>query len=82
MAVALTIVVVLMVLAAAAMAAALVVRGRHHVGPATPTADPGPHTDLFNGGWHGPNASGGFPAVPAQRTGDHDAADRTHHRDS
>jgi hypothetical protein len=82
MAVALTIVVVLVVLAATAMAAVLVVvRGRQHVEPALPPADQGPGIDQLDGGWHGPNASGGFPAVPTQRTGEHDAAERTHHRD-
>ena len=38
--------------------------------PAQPDVDPP------RGGWHGPSCSGGFPAVnpavPTQRTGDHD----------
>jgi hypothetical protein len=44
-------------------------------------------TDGSGGGWHGPSASGGFPAVgpakrepvvPSQRTGDHDRHLRRH----
>jgi hypothetical protein len=76
MGVALTIVVVLVLMVAIAMAAVLVVQRRHHIdqgpGLAAPADDPWLCADRSNTGWHGPSASGGFPAVPAQRTGEHD----------
>src|SRR5436309_2292473 len=40
--------------------------------PTAPTDDRPLAADQPGGGWHGPSASGGFPAVPSQRTGEHD----------
>lgn len=40
--------------------------------PAARTDDRRPGADRSDGGWHGPNANGGYPAVPSQRTGEHD----------
>jgi hypothetical protein len=72
----------MVVLAMIAGAALVVVQGRRYRQeqqrieaavsdrPASSDADPP------GGGWHGPSCSGGFPAVtpavPTQRTGDHD----------
>ena len=86
----LTVVVVLVVLAVVAAVALLLGYGRHYrriqqdIEAAEYRYRAGaspPGTDLPGGGWHGPSASGGFPAVgpatpeqaiPAQRTGEHD----------
>jgi hypothetical protein len=87
MAAVLTLVAVLVVLAVAAVVAVFIVRATRRL-----DADLAPHhtavgddllpgVDRPAGGWHGPNASGGFPAVPTQRTGEHDVADRMLHRD-
>jgi hypothetical protein len=90
----LTVVIVLVALAVVALLAA---QARHRrraaaelIDPDRSTRDPGPGArpdelwtgvDRSGGGWHGPSASGGFPAVdpasrepqvPAQRTGEHD----------
>jgi hypothetical protein len=72
---ALTIVVALVVLAAVAVVALLAMRRAQRAETPEPAvgdlqlgADP-PHR-----GWHGPSASGGFPAVPEQRTGEHERA--------
>jgi hypothetical protein len=79
----LTVVVVLVVLAMVAAATLLVRHGRQYrqeqrrlesalADRPTHTDDPQFGTDRPVDGWHGPSCSGGFPAVPEQRSGDHD----------
>lgn len=79
----LTVVVVLVVLAVVAAVIILVGYGRRYrreqeriesalADRPTHTDDPQFGTDHPVDGWHGPSCSGGFPAVPEQRTGDHD----------
>jgi hypothetical protein len=85
----LTIVIVLVALAVVALLAA---QARHRRRAAAELIDPAARPDELwtgvdrsGGGWHGPSASGGFPAVdpasrepqvPAQRTGEHDRDQR------
>jgi hypothetical protein len=87
----LTIVIVLVALAVVALLAA---QARHRRRAAAELIDTDPAArpdelwtgvDRSGGGWHGPSASGGFPAVdpasrepqvPAQRTGEHDRDQR------
>jgi hypothetical protein len=83
---------VVIVLVALAMVALLAVQARHRRRAAAEFSDPAVRPDELwtgvdrsGGGWHGPSASGGFPAVdpasrepqvPAQRTGEHDRDQR------
>jgi hypothetical protein len=82
MAVVLTLVAVLVVLAVAAVVAVFIVRATRRLdadlasGPVAGGDDLLPGVDQPSAGWHGPSASGGFPAVPAQRTGEHDRTQR------
>ena len=82
----LTVVIVLVALAVVALLAA---QARHRrqerIEPEHSTRDPAASAVRFGGGWHGPSASGGFPAVdpaslepqvPSQRTGEHDRDQR------
>jgi hypothetical protein len=74
---ALAIVVVLVVLAAIGAATLLVGYERRQWQERQGIAGAQPSAPPLDGGWHGPSASGGFPAVPSQRTGEHDRAARS-----
>jgi hypothetical protein len=72
---ALTIVVALLVVAVIAAVAVLAVRRAERADAGEPVlGDLELGADPPERGWHGPSCSGGYPAVPAQRTGEHDDA--------